>query len=141
VPFKGGTQGVTEVMANRVDVDIETITLVQPFIASGKLRGIAVTSRTPVAALPGVPTASQTFRGMEYESWLGVAAPARTPQAIVNKLNGELRKVLALPEVQTKFKQMGAEAHPSSPDEFRSMVLDDIAKFSSIVDARKLPRE
>lgn len=141
VPFKGGMAGMTEVMTHRVAFGVETITLVQPLIASGQLRGVAVTSPQPVAALPDVPTASQTFPGLEYESWLGLAAPAGTPPEIIARLNAEVRKALAQPDVQERFKTLGAEARASSPEEFRNMVADDIKKFTAIVNARNIARE
>ncbi len=79
IPFKGGTSPLTEVLAGRVDIMIETMTLVLPHMQSGKLRGLAVTSPEPKDYLPGVPPASKSVPGLVFQSWLGIAAPAGTP--------------------------------------------------------------
>jgi tripartite-type tricarboxylate transporter receptor subunit TctC len=83
IPFKGGTSPLTEVLAGRVDVMIETMTLVLPHLKSGKLRGLAVTSPEPKEYLPDVPPASKTVPGLVFQSWLGIAAPACTPEPVV----------------------------------------------------------
>ena len=81
VPFKGGTSPVTEVVAGRVDVMFETMTLVLPHIKSGRLRALAVTSPEPKDYLPDVPPVAKTVPGVVFQSWLGIAAPAGTPPA------------------------------------------------------------
>lgn len=141
IPFKGGTTPVTEAIAGRVDLMFETMTLVLPHVRSGKLRALAVTSRQPVAFLPDVPTAAQTVPGFVFQSWLGVAAPAGTPPAIVERLNRELRRVLTEPEVQKRLADLGGGAAPSTPDEMRAQVESEIARWQRVVDSRRIERQ
>ena len=140
IPFKGGTSPLTEVLAGRVDVMIETMTLVLPHMKSGKLRGLAVTSPEPKDYLPGVSPAAKTAPGLVFQSWLGIAAPAGTPPAIVNALNSNLRKTLAEPEVQKRLAALGGGAAPVSPEEMRRQVQEEIERWNKLVDSRKIPR-
>jgi len=140
IPFKGGTSPLTEVLAGRVDVMIETMTLVLPHIQSGKLRGLAVTSPEPKDYLPGVPPASKTVPGLVFQSWLGIAAPAGTPASVVEKLNAELRKTLAVPEVQKRLAALGGGAAPVSPGEMRDQVQAEIERWKKLVDSRAIQR-
>ncbi|HVL37336.1 MAG TPA: tripartite tricarboxylate transporter substrate binding protein [Burkholderiales bacterium] len=141
VPFKGGTSPLTEVLAGRVDVMIETMTLVLPHIQSGKLRGLAVTSPEPKDYLPGVPPVAKTFPNIVFQSWLGIAAPAGTPAPIVQRLNAELRKVLAVPEVQQRLAALGGGAAPATPEQMRTQVATEIERWRLLVQTRRLERQ
>jgi tripartite-type tricarboxylate transporter receptor subunit TctC len=140
IPFKGGTSPLTEVIAGRVDVMIETMTLVLPHIKSGKLRGLAVTSPEAKDYLPDVPPASKTVPGLVFQSWLGIAAPAGTPASVVDTLNKSIRKALAEPEVQKRLAALGGGAAPSAPLEMRRQVQEEIERWAKLVDSRKIPR-
>ena len=140
IPFKGGTSPLTEVLAGRVDVMIETMTLVLPHIKSGKLRGLAVTSPEPKDYLPDVPPASRTVPGLVFQSWLGIAAPAGTPAPVVQRLNSDLRKALAEPEVQKRLAALGGGAAPVTPDEMRRQVETEIERWKKLVDSRGIQR-
>ena len=140
VPFKGGGPALTEVMAGRVEVMIEASPAALPQIRGGKVRGIAVTSRRPLPNLPDLPSISDTLPGIEYESWQGLATAPRTPAPIVSRLNAEVRKALAVPEVQKQFADLGGAATPSSPEEFRARVERDVTRLRVVVDKRKIER-
>src|SRR5687768_6487239 len=140
IPFKGGTSPLTEVLAGRVDVMIETMTLVLPHIQSGKLRGLAVTSPEPKDYLPDVPPASNSVPGLVFQSWLGIAAPAGTPPAVIDSLNEHLRKTLAQPDVQKRLAALGGGAAPVSPDEMRRQVAAEIERWKKLVDSRGIQR-
>jgi len=140
IPFKGGTSPLTEVLAGRVDVMVETMTVVLPHIKSGKLRGLAVTSPEPKDYLPDVPPASKTVPGLVFQSWLGIAAPAGTPAAIVDSLNRNLRKALAEPEVQKRLAALGGGAAPVTPDRMREQVQTEIERWKKLVDSRGIRR-
>jgi tripartite-type tricarboxylate transporter receptor subunit TctC len=141
VPFKGGTSPLTEVLAGRVDVMVETMTLVLPHIKSGKLRGLAVTSPQSMDYLPDVPPAAKTVQGLVFQSWLGIAAPAGTPAPIVQKLNADLRKALAAPEVQQRLAALGGGAAPVAPEQMRQQVQDEIERWKQLVATRKIARQ
>ena len=140
VPFKGGTSPLTEVLAGRVDIMVETMTLVLPHMKSGKLRGLAVTSPASKDYLPDVPPASKSVPGLVFQSWLGIAAPAGTPPAIVDSLNKNLRKALAAPEVEKRLAALGGGAAPVSPEQMRAQVQEEIDRWNKLVDARNIPR-
>ncbi len=140
IPFKGGTSPLTEVLAGRVDVMVETMTLVLPHIKSGKLRGLAVTSPEPKDYLPDVPPASNTVPGLVFQSWLGIAAPAGTPDPIVQRLNSDLRKALSEPEVQKRLAALGGGAAPVAPDEMRRQVEAEIERWKKLVHSRGIQR-
>ena len=140
IPFKGGTSPLTEVLAGRVDLMIETMTLVLPHIKSGKLRGLAVTSPEPKDYLPEVPPAARAVPGLVFQSWLGIAAPAGTPAPVVQKLNSELRKVLAEPEVQQRLAALGGGAAPVTPEQMREQVQTEIERWKKLVESRGIPR-
>ncbi len=141
VPFKGGTAAATEVIAGRVDILIETMTAALPFVQSGQLRAVAVSTATPVAVLPGVPTVSAVIPSLQYESWLGVTLPGTTPPAIVNSLNAAIRTTLADPAIAKRLADLGGAAAPSTPEAFRARVESEIARFTRVVESRKIERE
>jgi tripartite-type tricarboxylate transporter receptor subunit TctC len=141
VPYKGSAAAFTDVAAGRVDVMIETATAALPWIRSGKLRALAVTSAPGRSPEPGVPVAAETIPGMEYESWLGVATTPGTPAPVVDRIAQAIRTVLAQPEMQQRLDDLGGKASPSTPDAFRQRVQQDIARFRRIVASRNIPQE
>jgi tripartite-type tricarboxylate transporter receptor subunit TctC len=141
IPFKGGTSPVTEVIAGRVDVMFETMTLVLPHLKSGRLRALAVTSPEPKDYLPSVPPVAKTVPGVVFQSWLGIAAPANTPPAIVERLNRELRKVLDEPEVQKRLSALGGGSAPTTPDLMRAQVQTEVERWKKLVKSRKIERQ
>jgi tripartite-type tricarboxylate transporter receptor subunit TctC len=95
IPFKGGTGPLTELLAGRVDVMVDTMTLTASLLKDQRVRAIAVTSPPGISPVPGVPAVADQYPSMVFESWLGIAAPANTPQDVIEKINKELRAVLA----------------------------------------------
>lgn len=140
VPFKGSGPALTEVLAGRIEVMIEASPGAMPLIKGGKLRPIAVSSRKPLATLPDVPSLSDTLPNVDYESWQGMATAPRTPAPIVARLNGEIRKALAIPEVQKQFLDLGGAAQPSTPEEFRARVERDVTRLKAVVERRRIER-
>ena len=141
VPFKGGTSVLTDVMTGRIDIMIETMTLALPYVKSGKLRALAVTSPQPLDYLPGVPLATQTLPGVIYESWLGIFTSPGTPPAIINRINTEMRTVLQRADVKQRLAELGGQAMPSTPEELRARVVGDITKWKRIVETRNIERQ
>jgi tripartite-type tricarboxylate transporter receptor subunit TctC len=141
VPFKGGTSPVTEVVAGRVDVMFETITLTLPHIKSGKLRALAVTSPEPKDYLPGVPPVARTLPGLVFQSWLGIAVPAGTPAPIVRRLNRDFRNVLAHPEVQQRLAALGGGAAWVVPSEMRMQVETEVERWRRLVESRRIEQQ
>jgi tripartite-type tricarboxylate transporter receptor subunit TctC len=141
VPFKGGTGPVTELLAGRVDVMIDTMTLTASMLKDQRIRVLATTAPRGMSPLPGVPTVSDTLPQMVFESWLGIAAPAATPKPILDKLNREIRAVLELPEVRQKLSDFGGAARPSTPAEFQARVERDIDSLRKVAQERKIEAE
>ena len=141
VPFKGGTSPLVEVVAGRVDEMIETMTPTLPQIRGGKLKALAVTSPESVDFLPGVPPATQTVKGLEFQSWLGLAGPAGLPPKVVQRLNRELRSALESPDVRKRLADLGGAAAPVAPEVTRAQVEREIARWSALVEARRIERQ
>jgi len=138
VPFRGGSEPLTEVLSGRMELLIDALTNSYPQIQAGKFRPLAVSSLQRSASLPGVPTVAQTVPGYEASSFLGLAGPPGLPGAIVERLNREVRRVLALPDIGQRFAEWGGTPGASSPEEMRRHVAAEIEKWKKVVEARKL---
>ena len=141
IPFRGGAPAVTELLAKRIDLFIDPpITLLEN-IKAGRLRAIAVTSRTRFAGLPDVPTIAEAgFSGFSVMSWAGVVGPAKLPQEIVARLNSEIRAHLTEPEVAQRIRALGSEPAPGSPSDFREVVSSDLQRWNTVVAEAKIER-
>ncbi len=141
VPFRGGASPLTEVLGGRVDLLLEAMTLSIGQIQSGKLRALAVTSRSRWKALPDVPTVAETVPGYEVNSFIGLGATGGTPREIVERLNAEVRKALASPDTRQRFVELGGEPGASSPQEMKSFIEREIAKWREVIALRKIERQ
>ncbi len=128
IPTKGGNVALTELLGGRIDVLFEAPTLSLPFIKSGKLRALGVTSRERWKALPDVPVVADTLAGYEVSSFIGLGAPAGTPDAVIALLNRELRKIVDSPEVARRLIELGGEPRSSAPDEMQRYVEQEFRK-------------
>ena len=127
VPFKGGAEAMTEVMAGRVDFFFGPIALVLPHIRDGKLVALAVNAAKRSAILPELPTLAETgIRDAEYPIWFGLFAPAGTQREIVERLNRETLKALQMPKVRERLAGLGVDTMPMSPDEFAAHVAREV---------------
>ena len=133
VPYRGGGAPVQAVVGGDVDILCDTLTVATPHIQSGRIRALGVTSAAPWPSLPGVPPVSAALPGFEVRSWLGIAAPAGTPEAIVRRLNTELRRALQSDDVKKAFAAAGSAPSPSTPEAMREMVQTDIARWRSVI--------
>jgi tripartite-type tricarboxylate transporter receptor subunit TctC len=136
VPFKGGAQAMPAVISGEVATSFATIVSAQPQVASGKLRGLAVTSAKRFPSTPDVPTVAESgLPGYEAVAWYGVFAPDGTPRDIVTRLNTEIVRIVRSPEVSELFLKHGAEAFATTPEEFTKIVRRDVAKWAKVVKA------
>jgi tripartite-type tricarboxylate transporter receptor subunit TctC len=134
VPFKGGPEALTEVMTGRVDFYFVPVLPALPFIRDGKLVPLAVSSRTRAAALPDVPTTLEAgFADSDYDFWVGLFAPARTPRDIVERLRREAAEAMRGPELQAKFAQLGAEPLRLTAAEFDAQLASELAMNEKLV--------
>jgi len=134
VPFQGGGPATAAALANQVEVLSLSMPPVVPHIKAGRLKGLAVSSLKRVAALPDVPTVTEGgFANFEERSWVGYFAPAKTPAAIVKKLNGAVNEALGMADVRARLDALGLEPQPVSPKEFSDYVRSEVAKWSKII--------
>jgi tripartite-type tricarboxylate transporter receptor subunit TctC len=132
IPFKGGAEGLTEVIAGRVDYYFCPIATALPFIRDGKLLALAVSSPTRSPLLPEVPTTLEAgFPNSDYTFWIGVFAPAKTPQTIVDKLNAEMIKAVQSPDVKEKLATLGVAPATLSPAEFGAQVKSEFGTYTT----------
>ena len=138
VPYRGSANAVTDVLAGRVDVMLDTATSGFPRVTSGQFRALAVTSPDRYPLLPDAPTVAETLPGVSYMSWLGMATAPRTPRPIVDRLNAELHHALALPDVVAKLKEGGNIATPTTPEAMRQQIASEIANWKQIIEANNI---
>jgi tripartite-type tricarboxylate transporter receptor subunit TctC len=134
VPFRGGPQAVTEVLAKRIDLIVDApLTLTEHF-ASGTLRPLAVTTKERSAGLPDTPAVSEAgFADFDVRGWMGLVAPAGLPDTIVRRLNAEAGAILADAGVAERLQALGTNARGSTPEMLRDRLASDIAKWTAIV--------
>jgi tripartite-type tricarboxylate transporter receptor subunit TctC len=135
LPYRGSAPALTDLIAGNVNVMFDNLPSALPHIKSGRLKALAVTSRTPSAALPGVPTIEQAanLKDFDASSWFGLFAPAGTPRPIVDKIQGDVAKALAVPEVRERFVSQGAEPGGNTPDQFSAFIKGEIEKWARVV--------
>jgi tripartite-type tricarboxylate transporter receptor subunit TctC len=127
-----------ELLAGRVDVMIDTMTTTAPLFKENRVRVLATTAPAGQNALPGVPSVADSFPGVVFDSWLGIAGTNGTPPAVVDRLNRELRAVLDLPAVKQRLTDWGGHPQASTPTEFRTRVDNEIRQLGHIVAERKI---
>jgi tripartite-type tricarboxylate transporter receptor subunit TctC len=138
VPYKGSGASIMGVITGEVAILFPTLALSQPHIQSGKIRALAVTTSQRIEEMPHLPTVSDTVPGFEMVSWIGLLAPARTPQAIVTQLHATSAKVLAMPDVKKTLAGAGMNVASSSPDEFGRFIQREIAKWTKVARTAKI---
>lgn len=142
VPYKGQPPALTDLIGGSLQFMFVDLVVGTPLVTSGQLRAIAVTPAARVAYAPTLPTIAESgFPDYDFSTWVGLAAPRATPRPIVERLNAEIRKILAKPEVRTKLEAMGMDLRPNSVAEQEAFVQATLVKFGRIVkDAGILPQ-
>lgn len=141
IPYRGGQAPVTDLLGGRIDVMIDTLTVTRPQLAAGTIRGLAVTSPSAWPGLPGIPAAADTVKGYDVRSWMGVATTKGVPEPIVKQLNAEILYALQQPQVRDKLEGIGNEVRGSTPEEMRTWVAGEIAKWRKVIDDAKVERQ
>ena len=140
VPYKGDAPAITAVLANQVPMMFPTLPVALPYIKSGKLRAVAVSSAKRSTLLPEVPTVAESGGLPEFavSIWVGVVAPPGTPKPIVDELNAEIRKAVAMPDVREHLKTLGAEPSSDSPEQFSAFIAAETAQWLKVASAANL---
>jgi tripartite-type tricarboxylate transporter receptor subunit TctC len=136
VPYRGAGPAMNDLVAGQVPVLFDNLPSSVEFIKAGKIRALAVTTKTRVEQMPDIPTMDeQGLKGYETYSWQAIFAPAKTPKPIVDKLNAEVKKALADPALQKRLKDLTMTITPSSPAELSKFVEDQLALWGPITKA------
>jgi tripartite-type tricarboxylate transporter receptor subunit TctC len=134
VPYKGSGPALTDVMGGQTTYMLDTMISATPFVTSGKLKALAVTGKKRSPVLPDVPTvAEQGYPGFEAVAFIGMLAPAKTPAPIVGRLNADMQKVLAMPDIKDKLAAQGFTAEWMKPADFGAFLKNEVPKWGVIV--------
>jgi tripartite-type tricarboxylate transporter receptor subunit TctC len=142
VPHKTTGEVVIGVRNGNLDVGVDFIAPLISGIRAGDLRALAVTAGKRQPQLPDVPTVQEAgVRGYDVASWNALAAPGKTPAAVIRRVHEELAKALAAPEVQKRFAELGVEPRPSTPEYLREFFVSESKRWAQVVEAAKIPKQ
>ena len=133
VPFKGASGAMLSLVGGHTDIGMPASTSARPHIATGKLRGLAVTTLRKSSVLPDLPTVASFYPGFDIDNWFALWAPAKTPPAIISQLHAEAVKSLQHADMKAFFAREGAEPVGNTPEEFAGVIKRDLAKWSKLV--------
>ena len=135
VPYRGTAPAVTDLLAGRISMALTGAPVLLPHVQAGKLRALGVSGLRRLAGAPDVPTIAEAapLPGFEASQWYGIVAPAGTPEAIVTRLNAEIRKGMTAPEVVARLAPEGADVMVNSPAEFRAFIASEMARWGGLI--------
>lgn len=134
IPYKGAASAVTDLLGGQVDLQFGAINSLLPHIRSGRLRALGVAGARRVALLPEVPTIAEAgVPGFETDIWLGLAAPANTPRPVIEKINRDVHRILAMPDVRDKLAEQGIYVQTSSPAEMSALAARDRIRWEKVI--------
>ena len=133
VPYRGEAPAITGLLQGDIDFIAATSGPISPRIRSGEFRALAVTGKSRWRDFPDVPTVEEVgIPGFEVISWTGLAGPAKLPRPIVDKLNSEVRRAIAVPEIKSKLEGMGGDPRATTPAEMRALVASQLATWAKL---------
>ena len=142
IPYKSSTLALPDLLSGRTSMMFFTVPAIKAQIANGSVRALAVTTAKSVAVLPNVPTMAEAgLPGFETSTWSGILAPAGTPKATVAKLNTELNKILAMPDIRQKFQEGGLDIVGGTSQQFADFMSSEIAKWAKVASAAGIQPE
>ena len=142
ITYKSTPEVLTAVISGQVQVGLDIVAPVLAQVKGGAVRIIAVSSKQRSPILPEVPTVAESgVPGYESESWNGVAAPVKTPPAIIERLNKEVRAAVAAPDVKKRLQDLGIDARAGTPEQLRERLVADIAKWRAVIEKANIPRQ
>ncbi len=141
VPYRGDSGAVTSLLSGDIDFMTSPLPAILGNIQAGTFRALGATTAKAWPGLPDVPAIASVVPGYEVTAWTGVATTRGTPAPVVAKLNTELRRVIALPQVGQKLREIGGEAASSTPDEIATKVKTQIARWNKVIDEANIPRQ
>jgi tripartite-type tricarboxylate transporter receptor subunit TctC len=142
VPYKGSTGARNDIISGQIEMMFDSVPSMAPMIQAGRVKALGTTGKVRAAILPDVPTLSEAgVPGYEATIWIGLMAPAGTPQPIVTRLNSEINKILARADVRQQWEKQGATAMAMSPEEFGAYVQSEIDKWAKVIKANGIKPE
>ncbi|MFO1310429.1 MAG: tripartite tricarboxylate transporter substrate binding protein [Burkholderiales bacterium] len=142
VPYKGSGAMLPDLLSGRVDIAIDNVLLLTQYINKGQVKGLAVTGATRSPILPDLPTVAEAGTpGFQVIGWFGVFAPAKTPQAIVRKLNADIASIMKQPDVADPLLKQGAEPQSGSPEDLRRLLDREIAMWGKVIKEANIKAE
>jgi len=142
VPYKGTAPAVNDLLSGQVNAMFDSLTSVIPNVRAGKVRLIGLTNSKRATHAPEMPTLSELgLPDYEATGWFGIAAPAKVPSEIINKLNSEINAILETPEIATKLSQLGGEVVGGSPDDFKTFIQSEAKKWGRVIQNAKIKME
>ena len=136
IPFKGTPETIVETSSGRVDFMFTPVLASIPSIRDNRMRALAVSTAKRSSALPDVPTVAEAgIPGFVFDFWIGLLAPVKTPRAVVNKLNAEIGRILAQPEIKERMAKLGAESMPMRPEQFDAYIKEEFMTLSAVMKA------
>lgn len=142
IPYKGSGLGLTALLAGEISLYFANIPAVIRHVQAGKLRPIALSGPKRTPAAPGIPTVAESgIPGFAVTSWFGVAAPAKTPRAIVDRLNSEIVRALNTPDLRERMLGMGADPVGNTPEQYTAFVQNEIVKWGKVIKAAGIKGE
>jgi tripartite-type tricarboxylate transporter receptor subunit TctC len=140
IPFKGGGPSMVAIVAGQVDFSMPAFPTSVPHLKAGRLRILAVTGAKRAPTMPDVPTVAEAgVPGYEFGIWFGMFAPAGTPKAVITRLNREIVKALATPEMREQLAKVGVDAESSSPEQLGKLLRSEVVKWEKIIKAAGIP--
>jgi tripartite-type tricarboxylate transporter receptor subunit TctC len=134
IPYKGNAPALTDLLGGHVDLVYNGLTSALPFIKSGKLRAIAVTSLNRAGALPDLPTLNEAgLKGFQAVAWNGLGAPARTPKEIIGRINTDVVRIMKTPELIERLKAEGSDPVGNSPEQYAAFLREEIVKWAKVI--------
>lgn len=141
IPYKGTSQSLPDLVAGRVAFTIDNLGPILPFVKSGQLIALGVSTKEPVALLPGVPPIYSVLKGYELSSWNVLAMPAKTPKDIVNLVGKECDRIVHLPEIAEKMRSFGSEPVGGTPDQTAAFLKTERSRWEAAIKAAKIPKQ
>jgi tripartite-type tricarboxylate transporter receptor subunit TctC len=141
VPYKGTAIALGELVGGQVDAIFAAVPSVNTHYKAGRVRVLAITSESRTSIVPGVPTVSETFPGLTGEAWMGLLAPAKTSPAIIDRLNAEVAKALALADVKARLAELGMDTVGGSPAQFDQYLRAESERWGRVIRAQKIEVE
>ena len=141
VPYRGGGPAVNDLLGGHISMAFSSLSAVVPHLATGKIKILAVVELTRYPALPDVPTVAETVPGFEMSSWLGLFAPAGTPEPLIARLNEAIRTIITTEAVKEKLASLGLAVAPSTPGELAALVKEGLSVRGALVKAANIQAE